>query len=40
MGTGILTVSDYSAPAPFTASGLDFAVAQFCNSNSIQAAYQ
>ncbi|MGA3098923.1 MAG: hypothetical protein ABSF25_20905 [Bryobacteraceae bacterium] len=37
---GTLSVSNYTNPAQFTASGLDFAFLQFYNSNSIQAAYQ
>jgi len=37
---GTLVVGNYSNPVSFTASGLDFAFAQFYNTNSIQAAYQ
>jgi hypothetical protein len=37
---GNLSVSNYSNPTSFTASGLDFAFAQFYNTNAIQAAYQ
>ena len=37
---GTLSVSNYSNPQSFTASGLDFAFAQFFNGNTIQLAYQ
>jgi hypothetical protein len=37
---GSLSVSNYSNPQQFTASGLDFAFAQFYNTSSTQATYQ
>jgi uncharacterized protein (TIGR03437 family) len=37
---GTLSVSNYSNPQSFTASGLDFAFAQFYNTSTTQATYQ